>query len=342
MSEKSAIEWTQATWNPLLGCTKVSPGCAACYAVNHVRRMAGNPNPKIAAANADLTERHANGKIDWTGRVRSLPERLTEPLTWRKPTMIFVNSLSDLFHEQVPDAFIAQVFAIMSAAPQHTFQVLTKRPERMAALLAGTAFWRLMLRERLELAEDHGHDLIFGRALREADRLGLAYDPAAWPLPNVWLGTSAERQREGDGRIPHLLATPAAVRWLSAEPLLGPLDLGDALHGYPLVDYRRSHRLDWVVAGGQSGGRPGDWLVGACPVPHGPHAACPACRSTGWAPRDDALAWARALRDQCAAVGVPFFFKQWGGPTSKAGGRLLDGRTWDEMPAVAGWPALAR
>jgi protein gp37 len=236
VSDKSAIEWTEATWNPVTGCTKVSPGCDNCYAETFAERWRGIPG-----------HAYENG-FDLTLR----PERLEQPLRWRRPRMIFVNSMSDLFHERVPLTFIKRVFETMAAADRHTFQVLTKRPGRMTSVL-----------EQIQPA----------------------------PLPNVWLGTSIELDKFA-WRVNHVRRTPAAVRFLSCEPLLGPL---------PSL---KLDGIDWVIVGGESGA----------------HAR----------PMDPQ--WAANLRDRCIEEGVAFFFKQWGGRTAKSGGRELDGRTWDEMP----------
>jgi protein gp37 len=263
MADNTSIEWTDATWNPVAGCTKVSKGCDNCYAER-------------------LTERfHGKGSF---GTVTLHPDRLNLPLRWRKPRMVFVNSMSDLFHDHVPDAFIAQAFAVMAIASRHTFQVLTKRPGRMVSLLGRQEFERAVLLAIDRLLADEPR---FG-----SDSLTGSFYRAAYPLRNVWLGTSVENQRWADIRIPKLLETPSVVRFLSCEPLLGPVDLDAA------------NRVDWVIVGGESG---------------------PLAR-----PMD--AAWARSLRDQCSEAGVPFFFKQWGGPTAKSGGRELDGRTWDELP----------
>ncbi len=234
MSKGSAIEWTDATWNPVTGCTKVSPGCDHCYAETFAERfrgVAGHPYEH----GFDLTIR---------------PERLRLPSTWTKPQNVFVNSMSDLFHRDVPDAYIVQVFDAMTAASMHNFQLLTKRAERL---------------ERLS------------RRLR----IG----------PNVWIGVSVESV-DYYWRIRHLARVPAAVRFLSCEPLLGPLD------DLPLVG------IDWVIVGGESG-------HGARPI-------------------DDA--WVRSIRSQCDARAISFFFKQWGGVHKKRAGRLLDGQTYDAMP----------
>jgi protein gp37 len=336
VSDNTAIEWSDASWNPVLGCARVSPGCDACYAIIQARIRAGNPNPKVAAAFEGLTAQ-TSGRADWTGRVNLLPERLEQPLRWRKPRKVFVNSLADLFHDAVPDAFIACVFTVMAKASQHTFQVLTKRHGRMRSLLSSPDFRVLCS----AAAASRGWDL----------------EGVPLPLPNVWLGVSVENQQWADIRIPALLATPAAVRWVSAEPLLGPVNLigqggnlvGAGIHalpdppqhdgGEPVCQDHGAERctqgcrfVDWVVAGGESG-------PGARPM----HPQ-----------------WARSLRDQCSAAEVPFLFKQWGAHrwvahsvwdegtqcwvdrgiepqrvSKKLAGRELDGRTWDEFPRAA-------
>jgi len=300
VSDNSAIEWTHATWNPTTGCDQVSPGCDNCYALTLAKRLKAMGNPKY--------QHDGNPRTSGPGfGLTAHPDTLRLPLTRRKPRRIFVNSMSDLFHNEVPDEFIARVFAVMLASERHTFQVLTKRHARMRSLLRRDAF-----REQVE---------------REAvDRYGIHVDVCAadtWPVPNVWLGVSVEDQRWADIRIPALLDTLAAVRWISVEPLLGPVDLTrltvlkpdppygpgawlDSLTGHLIgPDDMLPTRLDWVVAGGESG-------AGARPMDPD---------------------WSRGLRDQCQAAGVPFLFKQWGGRTPKAGGRTLDGRTWDEYPA---------
>lgn len=235
MADKSNIEWTEATWNPVTGCDKVSPGCAHCYAETFAERWRGIPGHPYEQG-FDL---------------RMWPQRLDQPRRWKRPRMIFVNSMSDLFHERIPDAFIREVFAAMEEADWHTFQILTKRPDRM-----------------IEFAE-----------------------ALPWP-PNVWMGVSIENRRFVE-RADALRAVPAAVRFISAEPLLGPLE------GLDLT------QIDWLIAGGESGprARPAD------------------------------PAWVQELRDRCQEEGVAFFFKQWGGRTPKAGGRVLDGVQHDEMPS---------
>lgn len=240
MSDKSAIEWTEATWNPVTGCSKVSPGCAHCYAERLSLRFGWSKEAWLPAS-AEMN-------------VRLQPARLEQPLRWRRPRMIFVNSMSDLFHELVPLDFVRRVFDVMVEADRHVFQILTKRHERLAEL---------------------------------APQL-------PWP-ENVWMGVSIENRRWVE-RADGLRTVPAAVRFVSAEPLLGPLD------GLDLTG------IHWLIAGGESG--PGHRPVRA--------------------------EWLRDLRDRCQAEGVAFFFKQWGGRTSKAGGRLLDEDEWSELPrAVA-------
>jgi protein gp37 len=235
MSDGSSIEWTDATWNPIRGCTKLSPGCKHCYAETFTERFRGV----------------AGHPFEQGFDLRLVPEALTLPLRWRAGRRVFVNSMSDLFHEAVPDEFIGRVFEVMARAPQHQFQVLTKRSARMAEVAA---------------------------------RLGV---PA-----NVWMGVSVESEPYA-ARVNDLRRVRAEVRFLSVEPLLGPL---------PGLDLRGIH---WVIVGGESGPRA----------------------------RPMASEWARSVRDQCLAAGVPFFFKQWGGVRKRLAGRVLDGRTWDEMPA---------
>lgn len=317
------IEWTEKTWNPIVGCSIVSPGCTNCYAM----RMAARLEAMAEAENARRTDPHHGGKTFdsplshylgttqpskagpvWTGKVALAPDRvICEPLRRRKPTMWFVNSMGDLFHEVVPDEWIDQVFAVMALCPQHTFQVLTKRAVRM----------------RKYVGDGHGPRPIHvdahavrmsGRALD--GREGVVH----WPLPNVWLGVSAERQQEADERIPDLLATPAAVRFVSCEPLLAPVDLrpcwlhrmticGDcpsAADGSEIDCPSADNSLDWVICGGESG-------RGARPM------------------HPD---WARSLRDQCASAGVPFFFKQVG-EWLQAYDRDVDDPDWRRCDQVA-------
>jgi protein gp37 len=290
VADKSGIEWTEATWNPITGCDRVSPGCDHCYALTLAARLKGMGS---AAYQRDGDPRTSGPGFALTTHA----DRLDQPIRWTRPRRIFVNSMSDLFHDQVPDEFIVEVFARMWWAPQHTFQVLTKRHGRMRSLVPRI--------------EDH-------LRRRESDlKLLDCPTPLTWPLPNVWLGVSVEDQQRADLRIPALLDTPAAVRWLSMEPLLGPVELCDCYPGGsnpqtyegPQVwcNIHGRDRIDWVVVGGES----------------------------GLASRPMQIDWARSLRDQCTAAEVPFFFKQWGGRTPKANGRELDDRTWDEYPAAA-------
>jgi protein gp37 len=235
MGTKSAIEWTDSTWNPVTGCTKISPGCRHCYAERMARRLQAMGQPNYSK-----------------GFELALHENCLDlPLRWKKPQNIFVNSMSDLFHRKVPDDFIIKAFAIMERAHWHTFQVLTKRSERLMEL---------------------------------SPRLNWA--------PNIWMGVSVESQKY-EFRIQHLQETGANIKFLSLEPLLGPL---------PDLELRG---INWVIVGGESG-------PGARPM------------------RQE---WVTEIRDQCLSAEVPFFFKQWGGTNKKRAGRALEGKTWDEMPA---------
>jgi protein gp37 len=234
MSDQSAIEWTDATWNPVRGCTKISPGCKHCYAETFAERFRGVPGHPFEQG-FDL---------------RLVPEALELPLRWKRGRLIFVNSMSDLFHEDIPLDYIRRVFGVMRAAEQHQFQVLTKRAARLEELAP-----------HLEFA------------------------------PNIWMGVSVENAAYTK-RIEHLRRVPAHVRFLSVEPLLGPID------DLPLEG------IHWVIVGGESGRRA----------------------------RPMAPEWVRSIRDQCRRARVPFFFKQWGGVFKSRTGRELDGRTWDQMP----------
>lgn len=281
MADRSHIEWTDATWNVAIGCEKVSPGCDHCYAIRTAHRMQGNSNPKVSGPYAGTES--AN---EWTGRVNLVADRLTLPLRWKRPRRIFVNAQSDLFHDSVPDEYIARVFSVMACTPRHTFQVLTKRHARMRSLVGSDSFRAAV------------HASIREHWSQEA---ALQVWTRGWPLMNVWLGVSAENQQWADIRIPALLDTPAAVRFVSAEPLLGPIDLanvggrnvltgeGNRVALTTLRSPRETHILtppciDWVIVGGESGRN-------ARPM------------------HPD---WARGLRDQCQAAGVAFLFKQRG------------------------------
>lgn len=319
MADKSLIEWTDATWNPITGCSIVSPGCTNCYAM----KLAGT-RQKHHWSRIGLTVDSKAGPV-WNGEVRLNEEWLDQPLRWRRPRRIFVCAHGDLFHPSVPDSWIDRVFAIMMMAPQHTFQVLTKRPERMLEYF--TAHHRPGVRGHSALNRVQGFVADFVRQGRfEPNGFGPVY-PADWkraadrlqpfPLPNVALGTSVENDHWAQVRIPFVLETPAAVRFISAEPLLGPIDLEPYIkpvrewsngwqNNYPLNFPK--HQLDWVIVGGESGD-------GARPM------------------HPD---WVRSLRDQCAAAGVAFFFKQWGefAPrgvfTSEASGNYSPDIAWPD------------
>ncbi len=321
MSANSKIEWCDATWNPVTGCTKVSPGCDHCYAETFAERWRGTPGHYF--------ERGFD--------VQLRPDKLNMPLHWRKPRHVFVNSMSDLFHKDVPDEYIARVFAVMAESPRHTYQVLTKRHARMRSLLSSAEWPNL-----LQAARDNLHSAWDDRW--DDDPVPDAF---ATVLPNVWLGITAENQQWADIRIPALLDTPAAVRMVSAEPLLGPIKLPEhhpwhytefgvlCACGEAMRDERCPRQIDWLIVGGESG-------RGARPM--NPE-------------------WATDLRDYCTEHRVPFFFKQWGewvtedqspeditlpgkstqwfstnGPSlyrvgKRAAGRMLDGRTHDGLPA---------
>lgn len=286
----SSIEWTHPpgfdgeTWNPTLGCDKVSPGCKFCYAIRSVNRMAGNPNAKIAAANAGLVVMTGAG-LNWTGKVNSIESRLSIPLKKNKPTAYFVNSLSDLFHKEIADEFIDKVFAVMALTPQHRYMILTKRPERMLAYIDSRA-------KSIQYWEDAARSLGFTFRFIGAD--WNEHSTCPFPLPNCWLGVSVENQATADARIPILIKTPAAIRFVSYEPALGPVDFTQipisSWKGVPVmanVLQRASifaAHLDLVITGGESG-------PGARPFN---------------------IAWAQQTINQCAAAGISCFIKQFG------------------------------
>jgi protein gp37 len=245
MATNSKIEWTEATWNPVAGCSILSPGCTNCYAMRLARRLSVMGQEKYVG-----TTRKSGDRYKWNGVVKIDPSSLEAPRRWKRGRLIFVNSMSDLFHESVPFSFIKKVFQVMEETPQHTYQVLTKRAERLE-----------------ELSKD-----------------------LHWPI-NVWMGVSVENP-DYQYRIEHLRRTRANTKFLSLEPLLGPLDKLD-LRG-----------IDWAIAGGESG-------PGARPM---------------------SADWVRSIRDQCVNADVAFHFKQWGGKNKKKSGRVLDNRTWDEWP----------
>ena len=302
------IQWTEETWNPVAGCSVVSPGCTNCYAMRRqAPRLAANP----ATPQYHGTIQKTKAGAVWTGKIGIAGDTtFLKPLHTRRPTMWFVNSMSDLFHENVTDEVIDRVFAIMALCPQHTFQILTKRSARMRDYMNDERAPFRIPRVILDMWADGSRRVRDVAASPDwpVKTVGNIDDPddvelTAWPLPNVWLGVSVEDQTRADERIPGLLATPAAIRFISAEPLLGPVDLTnlgggcwseswDALKGKHWVagagsinsSTHKAPRLDWVIVGGESG-------KGARPM------------------HPD---WARSIRDQCAAAAVPYFFKQWG------------------------------
>ena len=251
MAQGSRIEWTEATWNPVAGCTPVSPGCLNCYAARMALRLSHMPNG-TGDKYVNTAKRARNGRPVFSGHINLDKKALDLPRSWKLGRTIFVNSMSDLFHDGVPDKFIQQVFRVMEECPQHRFQVLTKRPERA-----------------LDMARD---------------------DLLPWP-DNIWMGTSVETRTYYE-RIRLLQRIPAKVRFLSCEPLLGPLKR------MPLAG------IHWVIVGGESG----------------PHS------------RSMQGSWVLEIKEQCEVRGVPFFFKQWGGVKKSETGRELEGTTWDEMP----------
>jgi protein gp37 len=288
MADNSPIEWTDATWNPIRGCSRVSEGCRHCYAESVAARFSGPDLPYEGLARR-VSLPSGGSEARWTGKVAYAGDAtLQQPLKWRRPRRIFVNSMSDLFHENVPEAIIDRVFAVMALCPQHTFQILTKRPERMRSYVDSPETARRVHELACDMVIDEGLRIVLiapgvdERLAPAGQRVYLG----RWPLANVWLGVSVEDQATAETRIPYLLQTPAAVRFLSCEPLLGPIDLGEVIPD-PLI-FNAVTGLDqlihWVIVGGESGG-------GARPM------------------HPD---WARSLRDQCMTAGVPFFFKQWG------------------------------
>jgi protein gp37 len=248
MTQISKIEWTDVTWNPVAGCTVATAGCTNCYAMRMAARLEAMGTPKYQGLTRKSGDRYV-----WTGKVVQDEKALAAPLTWKKPRLVFVNSMTDLFHPAVETAFIAKAWAVMKATPQHTYQVLTKRPDRMREVLSS------------------GHDFPL--------------------LHNVWIGTSVENDAVLD-RVDDLRATPATVRFISFEPLIGS------------VAYADLTKINWAIVGGESGPRA----------------------------RPMAAEWVSEIEELCREAGTAFFFKQWGGRNKKAAGRTLNGRTYDEMP----------
>lgn len=373
MADGTHIQWTDATWNIVTGCTLVDEGCRNCYAAGlAATRLKNHPSRE------GLARLNAAGEAKFTGEVRFNEQWLTQPLLWTRARNIFVCAHGDLFHENVPDDWLDRLFAVMALCPQHTFQVLTKRPERARAYLAHAE--RRFKELACDMVCDEDWPVVLSippKMVPPPNMVPKGYrvvDLTLWPLPNVWLGTSVSDQVSADKRIPELLACPADVRFISAEPVLGPLDLRHWVGSQPYIQGASTHHcrdgyerqdigggiidgIDWVIVGGESG-------PGARPM------------------HPD---WARSLRDQCQAAGVPFFFKQWGewapryvagvpetdppsGATPRAqwhdacglifdtlakpdpltffsegtvyrtgkvlAGRTLDGREWNEMPGV--------
>lgn len=323
----TSIEWTDATWNPTTGCTRASAGCDHCYAFTMTKRLAAMGQEKYQG----LT-----GNGHFNGVLKTWDDELEKPLRWRKPRMVFVNSMSDLFHKDVPFEFIDKVFGVMIHADKHTYQILTKRPERMAEYFETRKPERPGLDtvppQWLEWINHQPDDFTNNIVTRftACSREETQYAGSPWPQPNIWLGTSVENQQAADERILHLLRCPAAVRFLSCEPLLGPIDI---TWGLDHPERTAVSQLQWVIVGGESGPK-------ARPM------------------HPD---WARAIRDQCELAGVSFFFKQWGEHVrgdqmphtaemelmeidesamyrvgKKAAGRTLDGREWSEFPTDNG------
>ena len=286
MADNSSIEWTDATWNPVRGCSRLSPGCGGanhqggCYAEKIAARFSGPGQPFEGFA-----KRTPHGGT-WTGKMAVAWDMVDQPIRWRRPRRIFANSMSDLFHKDLPRDEVAIIYGTAIAAVHlrgHTFQILTKRADHMRELLADEEFWEIANAHAESLVLEHVDPL--ARRKNDARATLKDYGPDK-PPPGIWLGVSVEDQERADERIPDLLASPASVRFLSCEPLLGPVDLMEVIPNpliwSPVHGIERS--LDWVIAGGESGPR-----------------ARPAHPD-----------WFRSLRDQCATAGVPFFFKQWG------------------------------
>ncbi len=354
---KSKIEWTDAVWNPVVGCEKVSEACKNCYAIGMAHRLAGIEHS--AKKYEGITKKTEGGRINFTGKVRLDEASLLKPFQWKKGKKIFANSMGDLFHKDVPFEWIDKVFAVMALCPHHTFQILTKRPERMREYFESRVSNFNQPIEDCILEIVRKDDIVFENNKNNAwvslfkewvDEGGQkAYCTLSTDaMPNVWLGATVENQKTANERIPHLLACPAKVRFLSCEPLLEAIDLngifedfcdgGKMSYIYPLKGYRHTTqtiknttipKIDWVIVGGESG-------RGARPT------------------HPD---WVRSIRDQCKEAGVPFFFKQWGEwlPADgrrlyqykrididfetcmlkvgkHASGRLIDGQEHNEMP----------
>lgn len=309
MANKTGIEWSDYTWNPIRGCSRVTDGCRNCYAEDQAARIQAQDRARGVPDGEGAYDGLVAKGGQWNGQIKVVPELLDQPIRWTKPRKIFVNSMSDLFHENVTEDVIQRIFAVMAASPQHQFQVLTKRAERMRDILQNKdARW---------IAEGQ-------IALTQEGVLKPGAFHVVWPLPNVWLGVSVEDQATANERIPHLLETPAAVRWLSMEPLLGPVTLGPVCDFSACGDFGDSRcdnaecsarTIDWVVVGGESG----------------PDA------------RPMHPQWASELRDECLKAGVPFLFKQWGewAPRSQCIHTLTNGQSAGDMdPQCKRWPCI--
>lgn len=295
MGDRTGIEWTDATWNPTRGCTRVSPGCVNCYAETMAARFSDEGQPYHTLA--------TRSPARWTGVVMCLEDKLDVPIRWRRPRKIFVNSMSDLFHEAIPDAFIERVYATMALCPRHTFQILTKRSGRMMEFnnredIAKKVYWWL--------AETVSGDL-YDHAMWDREEMFGEEHP--WPLPNVWHGVSTEDQKAADEHIPNLLNTKSAIRFLSVEPMIGPVNLNSV--GRPWltkeIDHPLDTAIDQVICGGETGSNR----------------------------RDMEESWARDLRDQCKGADVAFFMKQMtGGKRIAPIPEDLDIQEWPPAPAV--------
>jgi protein gp37 len=319
MATTSSIEWTDTTWNPVVGCSIVSPGCHNCYAAVMAKRLRAMADADLSSGREPGRKAHYLDAIDpagrWTGKLIQVPESLADPLGWKKPRKVFVNSMSDLFHEELPFDFIAAVFGTMAMTNRHTYQVLTKRPDR------ALAFFREARSFSHPAAWCVGRTFDLG-GWTSPIKGNQPADFNAWPLPNVWLGTSVEDQNRADERIPELMKCPAAVRFLSIEPLLGPVDLGDWI-GDPMLADSPDQRigelrpdLDWLIVGGESG-----------------HKSRP-CN----------IEWIRRIIQQGKAAAVPVFVKQLGErfavPNDSSDEWPKDGDEWiydaDRLPRIQG------
>lgn len=304
MAQNSPIEWTEQTWNPTKGCTIKSPGCAKCYAMKMARRLEAMGQVDYAG-----TTKVVNGHPVWTGKINLASETtLLQPLKRKKPTTYFVNSMSDLFHEDMPIEHIDRTFAIMALTLQHIYQILTKRSAEMRAYFADENSVRRVMAIATEILAKR----------RDIDIRSVSWDYPPWPLPNVWLGVSTERQQEADERIPLLLDTPAAVRFISAEPLLGPIDLSRlCIMPQKPGSIRAGIHLNALAGRYCESGMPylGDWDVnGPCPPASDERRLDLVIvgGESGPGARPMHPEWARSLRDKCSDAAVPFFFKQWG------------------------------